>query len=113
MILNNSLLLALSSVLASFVAVTAFPHPPVTNTTLDLAKRGGDSAPRFVAYWDTFISGQNGPPDPSNFAGYNVVILSFLLSSGAADQATAWASLSDSQRSSIKQQYNNAGIKVS
>ena len=38
--------------------------------------------------------------------------LSFLLTDGAFDQAAEWASLSSSQRTSIKQQYNDAGIKL-
>ncbi|KAJ4474881.1 putative chitinase [Lentinula aciculospora] len=38
--------------------------------------------------------------------------MSFLLSSGAADMAMAWQTLSASQRSTIKQQYQAAGIKL-
>ncbi|KAJ3776368.1 putative chitinase [Lentinula raphanica] len=38
--------------------------------------------------------------------------MSFLLSSGAADMAMAWQTLSSSQRSTIKQQYQSAGIKL-
>lgn len=43
---------------------------------------------------------------------YVLSALSFLLSSGAVDNAGAWASLSDGERDSIKSQYNDAGIKL-
>lgn len=95
-------LLTLSG-LSSFATATAIPSA---------SKRGTGSSPRFVAYWDDSVSGQNGPPDPSTFKGYNVVDLAFLLSSGPADQAQAWSSLSASERSSIKSSYNAAGIKL-
>lgn len=39
-------------------------------------------------------------------------ILSFLLVNGAWDNAGAWAALSDSDRASIKSQYDAAGIKL-
>jgi chitinase len=42
----------------------------------------------------------------------NLSALSFLLTSGAADNALAWASLSDGDRTSIKSQYAAAGIKL-
>ncbi|KAJ3983144.1 putative chitinase [Lentinula detonsa] len=38
--------------------------------------------------------------------------MSFLLSSGASDMAMAWQTLTSSQRSTIKQQYQAAGIKL-
>ena len=38
--------------------------------------------------------------------------LSFLLTSGAADNAAAWAALSDSDRAAVKTQYAAAGIKL-
>ncbi|KIJ53594.1 glycoside hydrolase family 18 protein [Sphaerobolus stellatus SS14] len=71
-----------------------------------------NTAPRFVVYWDHWVDGQNGPPNPSVFEGYNVVMLSFLLSWYPADQAAAWASLSYDERIAIKQRYNAAGIKL-
>jgi chitinase len=39
-------------------------------------------------------------------------ILSFLLTSGPADQVEAWTQLSADQRSAIKSEYNNAGINL-
>ena len=38
--------------------------------------------------------------------------LSFLLSTGPADQAEAWGQLDSGTRQKLKQQYNEAGIKV-
>lgn len=38
--------------------------------------------------------------------------MGFLLSSGGADQVKEWESLSASQRSTIKSQYNSAGIAL-
>jgi len=111
-------LLTILTALTSISATTAAPSVPSTTELVNatatevLDKRGVPSAPRFVVYWNRWLSGQNGPPDPSTFSGYNVVMLTFLLSSGTADQASAWASLSPSERASIKQRYNNAGIKV-
>lgn len=39
-------------------------------------------------------------------------VLSFLLVSGAADQAAAWAALSDDKKAAIKTEYNAAGVSV-
>ncbi|KAF8315343.1 glycoside hydrolase family 18 protein, partial [Clavulina sp. PMI_390] len=44
--------------------------------------------------------------------GYNVLILSFLLVKGAADQCDAWKQLSSSERTSLKNSYNEAGITL-
>lgn len=38
--------------------------------------------------------------------------LSFLLASGAADQAQAWEQMDSGKRTSLKQKYSDAGIKV-
>ena len=38
--------------------------------------------------------------------------MSFLLISGPADQAEAWATLSDSQKAAIKNDYNGANISI-
>lgn len=42
----------------------------------------------------------------------SISALSFLLSTGAADQAQGWAQLDSSTRKSLKSKYNEAGIKV-
>ncbi|KZT09935.1 glycoside hydrolase family 18 protein [Laetiporus sulphureus 93-53] len=70
------------------------------------------SAPHWVIYSDAWFSGENGPPDVSDIEGYNVFILSFLLTSGAADQAQEWAELDSDTRSSIKASYEAAGISL-
>ncbi|KAM5540642.1 hypothetical protein V8D89_005673 [Ganoderma adspersum] len=70
------------------------------------------SAPRFVIYSDKWVSGETGPPKASTIKGYNVFILSFLLSSGAADQAIEWQSLTSAERSSYKSDYKKAGISL-
>ncbi|KAK2460476.1 hypothetical protein APHAL10511_007523 [Amanita phalloides] len=69
------------------------------------------SAPHFVIYSDKW-TGSSGPPNVSSLKGYNVLNLSFLLLQGAWDNAGAWASLSASERSTIKSQYAAAGIKL-
>ncbi|KAI0028668.1 glycoside hydrolase family 18 protein [Vararia minispora EC-137] len=68
--------------------------------------------PHFVVYSDMWIAGQNGPPDAAKLKGFTVYTLSFLLTSGPADQALAWAQLSAAQRSQIKASYAAAGIKL-
>ncbi|KDQ20357.1 glycoside hydrolase family 18 protein [Botryobasidium botryosum FD-172 SS1] len=69
-------------------------------------------APRWAIYWDKYVAGENGLPSPEKLKGFNVLYLSFLLTSGAADQAQQWASLSADTRKSMKTQYADAGIKV-
>lgn len=44
--------------------------------------------------------------------GYNVLILSFLLAKGPADQVMAWKQLSSSARTALKKSYNDAGITL-
>ncbi|KAI0923950.1 hypothetical protein AcW1_006753 [Taiwanofungus camphoratus] len=61
---------------------------------------------------DKWVSGENGPPDPSEIEGFNVFALSFLLTSGASDQAQEWVEIGSSSRSSIKSQYESAGISL-
>ncbi|KAI0065522.1 glycoside hydrolase [Artomyces pyxidatus] len=81
----------------------------------DLSERAVDAtpaAPHWVAYTDEWISGENGPPATSSVKGFNTFILSFLLVSGAADQALEWQEISSSDRSTIKSQYQSAGIKL-
>ncbi|EJC98495.1 glycoside hydrolase, partial [Fomitiporia mediterranea MF3/22] len=64
----------------------------------------------FVIYSDKWVT--NALPDVSKLEGYNVFALSFLLSTGAADQAMAWQQLDDNTRKSLKSKYESAGIKV-
>ncbi|TBU27275.1 glycoside hydrolase family 18 protein [Dichomitus squalens] len=70
------------------------------------------AAPRFVIYSDKWVSGETGPPSVDQLTGYNVFALSFLLTSGAADQALEWEEITDDDRSSFKSQYSAAGISL-
>ncbi|KAF9507653.1 carbohydrate-binding module family 5 protein [Hydnum rufescens UP504] len=75
-------------------------------------RAGAQNAPHFVIYHDDWTSGETGPPTPAKLAGYNVYILSFLLLSGPADQAATWAGLDAATRTSSKDAYSAAGIKL-
>ncbi|KAF8518094.1 glycoside hydrolase family 18 protein [Gautieria morchelliformis] len=97
------------SVLTILVHLGAVLSAPFNGTLVPLAT---PAAPHFVAYSDQWVSGENGPPAPSVIQGFNVFALSFLLTSGPADQASEWVSIGSATRSSIKAQYNNAGIKL-
>ncbi|KAL0576272.1 hypothetical protein V5O48_005716 [Marasmius crinis-equi] len=78
----------------------------------DILARATPAAPHFVVYADTYVQGTNGPPPPSQIKGFNVFALSFLLLAGAWDKAYEWTTLTDAERTSIKSQYNAAGIKL-
>ncbi|KAI0329700.1 glycoside hydrolase [Cubamyces sp. BRFM 1775] len=73
------------------------------------------STPAFVVYTDKNTGGDILPPvsemEPDCWPCCDSV-LSFLLLSGAADQAEAWAALSDSQKAAIKNEYNGANISI-
>ncbi|KAI9458132.1 glycoside hydrolase [Lactarius psammicola] len=79
---------------------------------VELETSATTAAPHWVIYSNQWVSGETGPPDPSAVKGFNTFILSFLLTSGAADQALEWQSISASDRSAIKSQYAAAGIKL-
>ncbi|KAF9047087.1 glycoside hydrolase [Hymenopellis radicata] len=68
--------------------------------------------PHFVVYGDRYVAGMTGPPPASQIRGFNVFAISFLLLEGAWDKAQEWASLSASERSAVKAQYQAAGIKL-
>lgn len=129
---------------------------PAGESTTDVGIRSAatvPAAPRFVLYTDAWISGENGPPDPSAItvspdipyswtrASTTVIvyrrvgtsckttiiglvqgneligprshrILSFLLSSGPADQALEWTLISSSARASYLSEYAAAGISL-
>ncbi|KAH8112365.1 glycoside hydrolase family 18 protein [Phellopilus nigrolimitatus] len=76
------------------------------------AASAAPAAPHFVVYSDEGVSGEDGPPDVSTIKGYNVFALSFLMVSGASDEAQEWVSIGESKRKSIKSQYAAAGIKL-
>ncbi|EJU05019.1 glycoside hydrolase [Dacryopinax primogenitus] len=95
--------------LAAFGIVTGVLAAPVE---LIQKRQSAQAAPHWVAYSDKWVSGENGPPAPSVINGFNVFILSFLMTSGAADQALEWTTLDSATRASIKSEYANAGMKL-
>ncbi|EIW79374.1 glycoside hydrolase family 18 protein [Coniophora puteana RWD-64-598 SS2] len=103
----------LSSFAALFTAVlsaTSVTAAPVESGLV--ARDAAPAAPHFVIYSDKWISGETGPPAPSDLTGYNVFALSFWLSTGPADQAATWAQLDNATRASTKSAYEAAGIKL-
>ncbi|KAH9074755.1 glycoside hydrolase [Lactarius deliciosus] len=90
---------------AAAVASHLFNHVTSSRNAslVELETSATPAAPHWVIYSDQWVSGENGPPDP---------IISFLLTSGAADQALEWQTISASDRSAIKSQYAAAGIKL-
>ncbi|KAF8334535.1 glycoside hydrolase [Amanita rubescens] len=79
-------------------------------TLSDPSKSTAPKPPHFVVYSDLWVGTQ--PPNPSSLKGFNVFNLSFLLLKGAWDNAKAWESLTDVDRSTIKAKYKAAGIKL-
>ncbi|KIJ19596.1 carbohydrate-binding module family 5 protein [Paxillus involutus ATCC 200175] len=80
-----------------------------TPTARKVLKRATPVAPHFVAYSDKYISTE---PTVEDIWGFNVFALSFLESYGAADQAQEWQELTASERTSILDEYNAAGISL-
>ncbi|KAH9851885.1 chitinase [Lenzites betulinus] len=89
--------------LASLGVVHALPH----------VRRAGQvpTGPKFVVYSDGALDGSVLPP-LDHIAGFNVLNLAFLLTTGPADQAKNWAVLPADQRQTLKQQYNAAGVSL-
>ncbi|TFK54531.1 glycoside hydrolase family 18 protein [Heliocybe sulcata] len=101
----------IAALLSGLMCLTAVLAAPIQESR-DLVARATPAAPHWVIYTDKWVSGETGPPSTADIAGYNVLILSFLLSTGAADQAIEWTSLTADQRSTIKASYAAAGIKL-
>ncbi|KAI1792510.1 glycoside hydrolase [Ganoderma leucocontextum] len=99
-------------VFASLLFSSALSVPTLGVEVESRAAAAVTAAPRFVIYSDKWVSGETGPPKAATIKGYNVFILSFLLSSGPADQATEWQSLTAAQRTSYKSSYKKAGISL-
>ncbi|KAF8216500.1 glycoside hydrolase [Mycena galopus ATCC 62051] len=76
----------------------------------DVLARTTPAAPHWVVYSDAYVSAT--APATSAVTGFNVFILSFLLTEGAWDEAEAWTTYSATQRATIKSQYAAAGIKL-
>ncbi|KAG6375928.1 hypothetical protein JVT61DRAFT_2797 [Boletus reticuloceps] len=83
----------------------------------DLLKRTTPAPPYFLAYNDRWL---NPLPSASDLEGFNVLrvviewgfALTFLLSSGAVDEAENWEEQTASARSSYLSEYNAAGISL-
>ncbi|KIK62594.1 glycoside hydrolase family 18 protein [Collybiopsis luxurians FD-317 M1] len=91
---------------------TKGPRPLVHVNATEASPKATPPAPHWLVYSDQPTPGITGPPPVSDIQGFNVFALSFVLVAGAFDKAAEWASLSASQRSSIKSQYKAAGIKL-
>lgn len=98
--------LLLSAVAFAAAGVLALP------TELSRPAKRAPSAPYWVEYFDASVSEVTGVPPVSDVTGYNVFIIAFLLTEGAWDNAEGWASLSASDRSTLKSQYAAAGISL-
>ncbi|KAH9888971.1 glycoside hydrolase [Cubamyces lactineus] len=81
-------------------------------TPRELVARATPAPPHWVVYGDKYAPGTTGPPDASAIAGFNVFLLSFLLTEGAWDKAYEWTTLTAAQRAAVKSQYAAAGIKL-
>ncbi|KAJ6591530.1 glycoside hydrolase family 18 protein [Mycena vulgaris] len=112
-----ALVAAIASAFLLFPRVNSVP----TNVTAldglgqqarDILARATPAAPHWVVYGDQFASGTTGPPATSVVAGYNVFIISFLLTEGAWDKAFEWTTYTDAERATVKAQYAAAGIKL-
>ncbi|EGN97707.1 glycoside hydrolase family 18 protein [Serpula lacrymans var. lacrymans S7.3] len=108
-----SLLTAAFSAFALFNSATSVPideFSGLDDTARSILKRATPAAPHFVIYSDKWVSGETGPPNVTEIAGYNVFALSFLEAYGSADQAQEWQELTADQRTTIKAQYAAADI---
>ncbi|KAK0488964.1 glycoside hydrolase family 18 protein [Armillaria novae-zelandiae] len=118
MVLSSIINLALCLVVSLLTApVSAIPLNGTGLTELSgkarsILERATPAAPHWAVYADAFQSGVTGPPATSAIKGFNVFILSFLLTEGAWDKAAEWVSLTSSERSTIKAQYAAAGISL-
>lgn len=118
MVLSSIINLALYLLVSLFTApVSAIPLNGTAFTGLSgkarsILERATPAAPHWVVYADAYQSGVTGPPATSAIKGFNVFILSFLLTEGAWDKAAEWVSLTSSERSAIKAQYAAAGISL-
>ncbi|KAJ6456296.1 glycoside hydrolase family 18 protein [Mycena vitilis] len=76
-----------------------------------LSARAVPQSPRWVAYFDKFVS-SSSLPDVSALEGYNVFALSFVYSASLQDNAATWSQLDATTRASIKSEYAAAGISL-
>ncbi|KAK0462028.1 glycoside hydrolase [Desarmillaria tabescens] len=107
------MLLCCLLVLALFFSSSALADAGDAQIVLDLGSTNStQGTPHWVVYADQYVSGVTGPPAASTLEGYNVFILSFLLTEGAWDKAYEWTTLTADERTAIKSEYAAAGIKL-
>ncbi|KAH8107404.1 glycoside hydrolase family 18 protein [Phellopilus nigrolimitatus] len=107
-----AVLTVLLSAVSHLSPVFSLPVEGLDASARSILARATPAAPHFVAYSDKWINGENGPPAVSDIKGFNVFALSFILTSGPADQAKEWVNIGAAARSKIKAQYAAAGIKL-
>ncbi|KAJ6492280.1 glycoside hydrolase family 18 protein [Mycena sanguinolenta] len=83
---------------------------PVARDIL-LTARAVPTGPRWVAYFDRFIS-STGLPAVADISGFNVFALAFVYSASLQDNAATWGELDAATRASIKAEYAAAGISL-
>ncbi|KAF7378135.1 Glycoside hydrolase [Mycena sanguinolenta] len=76
-----------------------------------LSTRDVTAAPRWVAYFDKWVS-DTSLPTVSDLSGFNVFALAFIFSSSYTDNVAVWAGLDAATRASIKAEYEAAGISL-
>ncbi|KAJ7623188.1 glycoside hydrolase family 18 protein [Roridomyces roridus] len=101
----------LAAIASMFLHFAPTSSAAVNTTCTISASHNITTSPKFLVYSDADSSG-SWPPPVSAISGFNVFAISFLMVSGAEDKAQQWASMSSSQRSTIKAQYAAAGIKL-
>ncbi|KAH9923965.1 chitinase [Epithele typhae] len=95
-------LTSLNSVLAASISETSLAARAVTVPS-----------PAFVLYSDLFTPDPNILGDPSGFAGWNVINLSFLtIAKGPFDQVLRWKNLPAATKKAVKAKYHAAGIRI-
>ncbi|KAJ7113776.1 glycoside hydrolase superfamily [Mycena epipterygia] len=105
-------------------SLTPLPTSPPMNTTQNSTEAqngtGGGTMdpPYFVVYAmdaNHTAAGDLGPPPVEQLKGFNVMTMAFLLTNGTPaqfSQAEQWQNMNASQRTDIKEQYEQAGIKI-
>ncbi|KAJ7603875.1 glycoside hydrolase [Mycena polygramma] len=114
----------LASFVSALVALTVVQAVPFNSTLGDranelspvardilLSARAVPTSPRWVAYFDKFVS-SSSLPDVSTLQGFNIFALAFVYSDSLQDNAATWAELDAATRASIKSEYTAAGISL-
>lgn len=94
---------------ATSTATSSSSAKSSATSTPSSGSSSGASAQRYVIYSDRWLS---APPPATDLAPYTHFLLSFWLSSGAADNALMWEGLGSDKQQQVKAEYNAAGIKL-